>query len=97
LNGVAYTEGRLALLNTSLSALEPCLSIDSIDAIVDLANFAEKYHVCYLKNQTSDAIWTALIEGRWKITIGYYYKGIQKCAGWYNPPVAVLFGLYNQL
>jgi len=42
-----------------LHALEPCLSIKSIDAIVDLAIFAEKYQVCHLKNQTSDVIKTA--------------------------------------
>jgi len=30
-----------------LHAIEPCLSINGIDAIVDLAIFAEKYHVCY--------------------------------------------------
>ena len=47
-----------------LHALEPCLSIRSIDAIVDLAIFAEKYHVCHLKNQTSDVIRTALSKNR---------------------------------
>ena len=57
-----------------LHALEPCLSIKSIDAIVDLAIFAEKYHVCHLKNQTSDVIRTALIEERWKITPGTITK-----------------------
>src|SRR5579871_6001523 len=62
-----------------LHALEPCLSIKSVDAIVDLAIFAEKHHVCHLKNQTSDAIRTALVEERWKITpdaITKVYKNV---------------------
>jgi hypothetical protein len=49
-------------------AFEPCLSIDSVDAVIDLAIFAQKYHICHLKNQTSDVIRTALIEDRWRVT-----------------------------
>jgi hypothetical protein len=62
-----------------LHTLEPCLSINSIDAIVDLTIFAEKYYVYHLKNQTSDVIRTALIEERWKITpetITKVYKNV---------------------
>jgi hypothetical protein len=51
-----------------LYALEPCLNLKSIDSVVDLAIFTEKYHVCHLKNQTSDVIRTALSKNRWEIT-----------------------------
>jgi hypothetical protein len=51
-----------------LHAFEPCLSLNCMDSVIDLAIFAEKYHVCHLKNQTSDAIRTALSENRWKVT-----------------------------
>jgi hypothetical protein len=43
-----------------LHALEPCITINHIEPVIDLAIFAEKYHICCLKNQTSDVLRTAL-------------------------------------
>jgi hypothetical protein len=51
-----------------LHAFEPCVTLDCMDSVINLAIFAEKYHVCHLKNQTSDVIRTALSENRWKVT-----------------------------
>ncbi|KAI9858941.1 MAG: hypothetical protein M1813_007243 [Trichoglossum hirsutum] len=38
------------------------------DSLIDLAVLADKYHICLLKNQTSNEIRTALSEKRWKLT-----------------------------
>ncbi|KAI9851901.1 MAG: hypothetical protein M1824_002451 [Vezdaea acicularis] len=51
-----------------LHALEPCIPIFDIESVIDLAIFAEKYHICYLKNQTSDVLRTALSDNRWRVT-----------------------------
>src|SRR6266516_2023518 len=41
---------------------------NSIESLIDLAVFAEKYHICHLQNQISDTIRTALSEELWKPT-----------------------------
>jgi len=51
-----------------LHALEPCITIDQMEPVVDLANFAEKYHICCLKNQISDVLRAALSDNQWRVT-----------------------------
>jgi BTB/POZ domain len=51
-----------------LHALEPQISLGSVESVIDLAIFAEQYHFCHLKNQTSDFLRVALNEERWKVT-----------------------------
>jgi hypothetical protein len=57
-----------------LHAYEPTVShtcgidADSINNVLDLAIFAQRYHICLLKNQTSDVLRAALSNGGWKVT-----------------------------
>jgi hypothetical protein len=51
----------------SITYSEPVDS-DSVNGALELAVFAEKYKIFHLRNQASDVIRVALLDGQWKIT-----------------------------
>lgn len=52
-----------------LYALKTCITIIDIEFVINLAIFAEKYHICCLKNQTFDVLQTALSDNQQRVTL----------------------------